>query len=70
MRRRAAGAIIQEMLRTDPDDRCHHDHPPDECPICSDEEFAYPELDPLGLLPERAPEDAVVHADIVGVPFS
>ncbi len=62
--------MIAAMLHVDPGDRCHHDQPPDECPICSDEELAYPEFEPTDLLPERAAEDAVIPADLIGVPFS
>ena len=58
------------MLQTDPNDRCHHGHPPDECPICSDEELLYPSFEPLDLMMERDHEDAVIPADIVGVPYS
>jgi hypothetical protein len=47
-------------------DRCQHDHPTDECPICSDEELAYPEFDALAELPE----EALIPDDLVGVPFS
>ena len=58
------------MRRTDPTDRCPHDHYPDECPICSDEELAYPSFEPLDLLMDGDAEDAVIHADLIGVPYS
>jgi hypothetical protein len=59
-------AIIAAMRRIDPEDRCDHDFLPDECPICSDEELAYPEFAALAELPE----EALIPGDLVGVPFS